>query len=390
LLEGYLEAVERFQARGWTFNRDQPERHFEVEFLVAGQSVGTTEANIYRVDLKQGGVGRGDHAFVFNFPDPLSDEVLGAVTVRVLDGETLVPLERLPDADARAEPVREPPRQIAFAGVCQDKTQHPLFILGAARSGTTAVTQGLLKSTRYRGEYEGHMLDLLAEFYVTLDRFYDFKGDEWSEPTRHTTIKHVPIQFFREGLDILFIQAMGGVFPEPYWLDKTPTANMIHISPSLRRIWPNAKFIFLKRRAFENVMSRSRKFAGPRFEFHCKEWSESLAAWTKVASQLRGCALEIDQFFIGQSPEETSAEIGAFLELSPDETERFAQALALDRPERTGSVFSQVYDASELDWDAGKWKVFDTLCGPQLEKYGYSRDRSYFASDDHALRIRRI
>ena len=50
-------------------------------------------------------------------------------------------------------------------------TRRPLFI-------------ACLKATRYKGHYEGHLLDLLAELYVTIDRFYNLKGDEWGDPLR--------------------------------------------------------------------------------------------------------------------------------------------------------------------------------------------------------------
>jgi len=390
LLSGFLEAVERFQARGWAFDRDQPERHLVVELLVAGQPVGTAIANLYRADLEQNNIGDGDHCFTFNFPQPLSGDLPGEVTARVRHESGHFALDRWRDGVAHTEPAEEPPELITFTGTSRDDTQHPLFILGAARSGTTAVAHALLKATRYKGYGEGHVLDLLAELYVAVDRFYDVKRDEDANPFRATTLRRVPIQFFREGFDSLAIEAMRSAFPDGWWLDKTPTVNMIHISGRLRRIWPQAKFIFLKRRGLENVASRTRKFAETSFELDCREWADAMRAWRTVRPRLEGCALQIDQHFMARAPDEVAREIAGFLALDPSETERLRQALAVDRPERTGDVFCQIYDGPELDWNAEQWQVFNDNCGAELEAFGYSSDISYYVSAEPALRIQRI
>ena len=389
MLKGFLEAVERFQARGWGFDTDQPDRHLEVEILVGGQRVGTAVADGYRADLEQGGIGGGDHSFVFNFAQPLGPDALDNVTARVA-GFGNATLQRWQEVAVEGGEAPQQAQQVSFSGVSQDDTQHPLFILGAARSGTTAITQAMLKATRYRGYYEGHLLDLLAEFYVTLDRFYSIKGDEWSDPHRFTTIKQVPVQFFREGFEGVAIDAMRSVFPDGWWLDKTPTANMIHIAGRLRHIWPQAKFIYLKRRAFENLASRSRALASRTFDVHCREWADAMQAWRQVRSQLAGCALQIDQHYLAGSSDQAAAEIAAFLQLQPDQAQRFRQALSVDRPERTSPNFLQAYDASELGWSADQWKMFDATCGAELDAFGYGRTNSYYASDDPALRVQRL
>ena len=380
-LEGSLDAVERFQARGWAWDKAQPGRTFEVEILVSGKSTGKVMADLYRADLAEGRIGGGYHSFVFNFPEPLAADVLDAVTAQVSDGGTTTPLERW--RDGMPGPEKEPAavREVVFRGPGEETPQHPLFILGAARSGTTALTQALLKATPYQGFYEGHLLDLLAEFYVTLDRFYRLKADEWLDPGRSTTIKHVPIQYFREGFESVFIAAMGELFPTGWWLDKTPAANMIHIAGRLRQIWPEAKFIYLKRRAFENIASRRRKFPDRSFEIDCREWAAAMRAWREVRPELAGCALQIDQLHLAQASDKAAAEIAAFLGLNQRDTRRLRQALLVDRPERTGDMFAQVYTADELGWIEEQWAVFDAICGPELDWFGYSRDRSYFVDD---------
>jgi hypothetical protein len=389
LLKGFLEAVDRFQANGWAFDTETPDAHTEVELLVAGVSAGKVLANRYRPDLEQGGIGRGDHSFVYSFTTPLTAEQLAGVRARLSGSDGPVDLPLMTE-------IAPPPVQnagataLTFSGEARDDSQWPVFVLGSVRSGTSAVAQALIGVTRYRGYHEGHLLDLLAHLSVAIDEFYARKKMHLEDPNASNVIRHVPIRFFRDGIDSLFVQAIRSIFPGGYWIDKTPTPNMLHIAPILRRIWPNARFIFLKRRAFENLMSRARKFEAREFARDCLEWAEVLRTWGGMRHLLQGCALQIDQDFMAHFPARVASEIAAFLSLDAGEADRVRQALSADRPERTGDVFSQVYDEAELGWNPEQWRLFNEVCGAELAAFGYSRDKSYYASDDPALRMQRI
>jgi len=47
-------------------------------------------------------------------------------------------------------------------------------------------------------------------------------------------------------------------FSSAHWVDKTPNLDIVRSADILYRIWPEAKFIYMKRRGIENVMSRLR------------------------------------------------------------------------------------------------------------------------------------
>jgi hypothetical protein len=49
-----------------------------------------------------------------------------------------------------------------------DSTQYPVFVVGAARSGISAVAQRLLKCGEYQAFEEGHFLWMLRRFVDTL------------------------------------------------------------------------------------------------------------------------------------------------------------------------------------------------------------------------------
>jgi hypothetical protein len=155
---------------------------------------------------------------------------------------------------------------------------------------------------------------------------------------------------------------------------------MIWAAPSLLRIWPNAKFIFLKRRALENMLSRIRKFRGVSFEYQCLEWAACMEAWRAVRGSLGGRALELDQHYLAHHPEQSARAIGALLALAENEVEELARVLSRTQPERTSASVRDVSDASSMNWDSSQWAVFDRICGPAMDAYGYSRDQSYYVA----------
>jgi hypothetical protein len=204
-LKGYVEAVEPFQVRGWVYDMAAPHRAVTVELLLRDQIITSIAASLYREDLERGGVGSGDHAFIFNLDQKLLPADMPLVSVRAVraDGsfETLRMLEMVTPVQPEEKPL------LAFAGLTVDTTQSPVFVLGAARSGTSAVAQALLKLNRFTGHQEGHLLDLLAHFSVALDRFYVEKSDE-RLPGRDTTVALVPQKYFQSALDGMFIDAI--------------------------------------------------------------------------------------------------------------------------------------------------------------------------------------
>ena len=139
-----------------------------------------------------------------------------------------------------------------------DEGQFPVFVLGPARSGTSAMALGLLDSGRYSGYGEGHLLPLAHDLLATADTYYR----RYAEAGADTLLGRVPIAAFQSLIRRSFVQLARDVFPTRFWLDKTPTVAMVHAAPLMKELWPNARFIFMKRRVIENVLSRLRKFPG--------------------------------------------------------------------------------------------------------------------------------
>ncbi|RRB07117.1 putative Ig domain-containing protein [Larkinella rosea] len=81
--EGFLDKVECGTIRGWVWDRKKPNTPLTVEFYTDGTVWGSTVANIYRVDLKNAGKGNGYHAYSFEVPSALKDNVNRAIRARV-------------------------------------------------------------------------------------------------------------------------------------------------------------------------------------------------------------------------------------------------------------------------------------------------------------------
>lgn len=374
--KGFLEAVEPFQVRGWVCDTACPEKPLTVEILLGGEAVGSTLADLYRVDLEKDGIGTGDHAFIFNFSKKLSDDDLNNVSARIVQQDgAYVPLPALPEA-ARVVPQPEFSRTpLEFQGNKSDDQRDPIFILGAARSGTTAMTQALLKL--FPGHMEGHMIDLLAHLAVSTNRFYAQKADERAI-YKDTMISGISKNYVQDALDAMFMWMMRDMFPAGRWVEKTPNSDMIYLAPRFKKIWPKSRFIFMKRRFFENLQSRVRKFPSYGFDRNCGEWSQAMAAWLGVRSQLAGSAIEIDQDYLSAKPDEVASALRSFLGLTEVEARRLGQALGNNRPERTSELSDRHVDLDAMSWTEPQLNEFKRSCLKWMDAFGYSTDGTYF------------
>jgi Sulfotransferase family len=374
-LMGYVEAIEPFQVRGWVYDTVSPQRAVTVEVFLRGRLVGPTNASLYREDLEQGGVGSGDHAFIFNFDQKLEPSDIHNVSARAISSDgSFENLHAPPPSEAAPAPAKS---LLRFEGPTSDSEQRPVFVLGAARSGTSAIAQALLKLSRFSGHQEGHLLDLMAHFAVALNKFYLGKFDECTAD-RDTMVSLVPQEYFQSTLDRAFIEIARRLFPKGMWIDKTPNSDMIHLAPRFRRIWPNSRFIFMKRRCLENAASRAAKFPSTAFAHHCREWSQVMSAWLTVKNELRGAAIEIDQKFLKENPDATASAIQQLLNLTDVEAARLCQALKFDHPQRTSSNQGSTMEISKMGWGLTELLDFEEICGRAMASFGYSTDKNYY------------
>src|SRR5579863_10032735 len=156
-MRGFIELVEPREIRGWAYDSDRPDYPVKVVATVDDEELGTTVADISRADLGAANVGDGRHGFALVFQPPLLIDQLGKVEVAANSAEGVPAILRrtrfASDVMKSTQPIPWP----------SDPSQHPVFILGTTRSGTSAVSLALLKSGAYGGAGEGHVLELLGD-----------------------------------------------------------------------------------------------------------------------------------------------------------------------------------------------------------------------------------
>jgi hypothetical protein len=130
-----------------------------------------------------------------------------------------------------------------------DPPDRPIFVLGCPRSGTTVLLQCLLQSRELRSvQSEGHIL--WDEFHHPRDRGWDSDAlDAGDVSERERDYLHCAIRL---------------VVRQRRFVDKTPES-CLRI-PYLHALFPDATFVFLRRRAADNVSSLIEGWkARPRF-----------------------------------------------------------------------------------------------------------------------------
>lgn len=389
---GTIEAIDENEVHGWAFITDAPDDHLVITLSLDDLAIGSGIANITRDDLATIGFGNGDHAFAVTFDIPVRPEDLDHIEVfaQAPNGDRLR-LARNRGKPVVAEPP-PPPSPVALGSFplpTHDRAQHPVFVLGAARSGTSAMAQALLKCGVYQGFEEGHFLWLLRNFLLTVHKYYEANGED-ALPDRFTMLSRVPKTYLIGAARAVFIAAMSEMFPQGRWIDKTPRPEMIEAAPLMQELWPNARFVFMKRRGLENVSSRLTKFPTIDFADHCRDWARSMEAWLIVRDLMGGAAMEVEQLAVAREPERTATEVGKFLDLPDYATRRIAIAFANDRPEQTTRKLAPILQIDKLGWTDLQIVAFREICGPMMAAYGYAYTDAYFAPPMIAITTSRV
>ena len=117
----------------------------------------------------------------------------------------------------------------------------PLFILGAPRSGTTAMVAAIAALHRFgRFATEGHFIYLIGD---ALARIVEGRLN----PNCVARDRERALAIIRNMLDEMY----GGA----PWIDKTPGVQQIKVVPALAQLYPGARFIFMYRPVVEAVRS---------------------------------------------------------------------------------------------------------------------------------------
>jgi hypothetical protein len=369
---GLVEYAGTASVIGWAYDPESPSGRLEITVRIRDEFLASGFADINRKDLFSAGMGDGQHGFNIDISEAgISAEDAGELVVHGISGADIAELARAQVASERIIDLTSNPDEPT-----SDLKQRPVFILGPARSGTSAMTLALLDSGAYLGTGEGHLLPLAHALVGTIDQYYQTRADD-----PHTLLGKLPIAAFQKLIRRSFVRLAADLFPTRRWLDKTPTVEMVRASVLMKELWPNARFIFMKRRVIENVLSRRRKFPQDDTERHYSDWLAVMSAWLAVRDQLGTSAIEIEHRHLVLEPDATVTTITKFLQLPQDAAARFRSYLTERRPEQTDTEFGAVYSLERLGLNESDAARLRSACDPVMAALGYSYGESYFSAE---------
>jgi len=340
-LKGKVELLSTEFARGWVETSNGAPTH--VFATLNGEIIGAARADQDRPDLNKIAEEGGSRSFAFFilFDHTIAASEANDVSVKTVEANTVI------EDSAKLKIDTAPSRQI--------------FIFGSPRSGTSELGNTLAAQLGLPWLGEGHAAPLFAQAADAL------AGDITSP---NGLVRFMASQKYRRYAIDRARMAYYCIHGSASFLDKTPGWPMIAAAPFLYESFPSAKFIYLQRNGISNVQSRMAKFGG-NFGSHCSDWVAAVDRWEQVKPRLPHF-LEIRQEEMLSEPHNVADRLSAYLEV-PEKADGIATSLSKGTSERTGAGLGRPMLA-ETGWTAEQIAIFRRICGPTMERFGYSSD----------------
>ncbi len=266
-----------------------------------------------------------------------------------------------------------------FCFIEDNNSSKPIFIMGSARSGTSILTYSINKALGLRHYGEGHFLGILPKIIPTIGSYFTAaQSTEMPGTIIHEVDHHVLVAQTQQ----MIKKQYQDFFGNNCFVDKTPDIPMLTALPYIKQTWPQAKFIFAKRRGIENIVSRLQKFPNLPFEKQCQAWRDSFHYWQQSLKesklQEKQC-IEIDQYDIQTQPTSVAKTLGHFLDLEATQVKSIEQIFKQENPQMTRSnAKEKVKSINEVGWTKEQIKYFKSTCGDVMERFGYSENEQYY------------
>jgi hypothetical protein len=255
------------------------------------------------------------------------------------------------------------------------------LIVGAPRSGTSALGAGLRKASKFKGHGESHVAPLLQQIVAMSSEHFTFTT---ASKNRGTLAYDITATHIESELLEAFRRIHRSFYGEQFFIYKTPGIPMIKALPALMRAYPQAKVIFCKRRGIENVRSRVKKFPKVEFSTHCQQWGKTFENWRKAQKEISSMLghhlweLEVEQFELASAPEIPVASIAAHLSFNEKQRVDMLDFIRSKRPQ--SSFIKGATSLTGTGWNDAQIAVFKKICGKEMQKQGYSYTEDYYAN----------
>ena len=352
---GVVNKCEPQQIIGWLADLNNLQDHLEVKIVIDGQDACSVIADKFRKSLAEDPRFAGtQHAFSVKIPAIYFDGKSHNISVI---------------AAQNGQVLRNAPIDLVLPKKIK-RPQNPIFVIGSPRSGTSILGNMLRSVLQTPGHAESHVMPLLHSLLHNVDDY--FLTNAGAVENKAMFLAKTSPDYFknqlRENFKNLYQENIGSFF-----IDKTPGFKMIEAVPSIVSVWPDAKFIFAKRRGIENVFSRSRKWPNVPFAGHCADWSGAMSAWIATKETIPACnRIEIDQADILNEPMKVSSDMVVFLGLDKQLIATMHEYFITQHPEKTQDNPAKAYmDIDETGWTDKQKAIFMEKCADIMNLYNY-------------------
>jgi len=287
----------------------------------------------------------------------------------------------LHDPSGPQSPARYPMNRLA-----QFSEQRPIFVVGATRSGTTALGNALRSAPRMFGWLEGHLfpklLWMLRAALRTWEKVLEADGNKRNDEMAfcHFDVYDMLNRMVRSVNDLYTMNA--GKNGAARWIDKTPNPGMIETVPLLRHLYPQAKFLFMHRDPIRRTLSRMSPRLQNQYPLCLErvifEWVFIMCGWRLMREYLgAGSFREISQPDLSLNTAHVVDELAGFLELSGEQADSVRRFLTTQRPQATGISRddTQVY-LEDVSWTLAIKEWILDFVEPVAQEWGYCLTRS--------------
>ena len=220
---------------------------------------------------------------------------------------------------------------------------------------------------------EGHFCHL---FFLMRQCICDYYASFSQYAVKGTTLYWISEEEITEEFKNFVLAFMKERYGEKPWVEKTANIESLNSALCYQDVWPDARFVFARRRPIEIILSRVRKFPTHDFEYHVKDIKQVFSTWSLIKNQIK-TKVEIDQYDIVVSPEETAQKLTSILDTLTESGPRITDVLRNTFPQRTSENYQPaIFD--DLDWSGDMRSYFVDVLDDIMKEYGYSYGPSYW------------